>query len=420
MKKKKYILLYILTLICFFDAFAQNQEDRHARNKRIADSLYYVHTIKPREDSIRQARLMETASKHQQMQDNDENTFASKSKKKKGDNKKLVSHTNSTNSEKNLSVLNTKKRISQANIPTTSTNATADTSKRKNCTKVPCTTLYQNTWFSERVKSEKVSLKDIPDEVTLKLCGKNSTDKFVFPCKGIKTSGYGWRWGRPHTGIDIALRTGDKIYAAFDGVVRVAKYNGGYGNMVLIRHYNNLETLYGHMSEIKVKVGQEVKAGDVIGLGGSTGRSTGPHLHFECRLLYACFDPEWIVDIKNFDLKTKLIRIDKSYFGTSASQAAYDKKESVTKLTKVNTLLDGTKYISDKELNKLIAKKEKEMNQPVKINNDDKSTWRYYRIKEDDTLEGISLKYRVTIEDLVKMNNLKDNNLTVGAKIRIR
>jgi murein DD-endopeptidase MepM/ murein hydrolase activator NlpD len=83
----------------------------------------------------------------------------------------------------------------------------------------------------------------------------------------------------------------------------------------VVRHPNGLETLYGHLSKIQVKHGQEVAAGDVIGLGGSTGRSTGPHLHFECRFLYQTFDPEWILDFSNYSLRTRHLHLDKSYFG---------------------------------------------------------------------------------------------------------
>ena len=353
-----YISCIVFFFVCIGNTVAQNQntssqEDKRSRNRRIADSLYYVHTVKKQQDSIKNLKLQELSSKKDTL---DTRNGSSKNDKKTS---------------------NLKKKLSLSHNDTTTAESAVTTSNIE----IPSTTLYQQTWFNERVKSQKVTLRDIPDEVTLRLCGKKGTDNFVFPYKGIKTSGYGWRWGRPHTGIDIALKTGDPVYAAFDGVVRVAKYNGGYGNMVLIRHYNNLETLYGHMSAIKVKVGQKVKAGDIIGLGGSTGNSTGPHLHFECRLLYACFDPEWIVDIKKYDLKTKLVRIDKSYFGISASQAKQDRKERITKLVKVNKLLDGTKYVSEKELDKMIAAKEDRKNQPAKINNADKSTWRYYKSK---------------------------------------
>ncbi|MBR1770052.1 MAG: M23 family metallopeptidase, partial [Bacteroidales bacterium] len=243
----------------------KQQEDTRSKNRRFADSMYYVHTVKKQQE---------------------------------------INKKQDTSAEKKITLkINSDKKTSEGKQD------------------IPSSTLYQQTWVTERVKAGNISLKDLPDELTIRLCGQDGKGKFYFPYKGVRTSPYGWRWGRAHTGVDIALKTGDNVYAAFDGVVRVAKFNGGYGNMVLIRHYNNLETLYGHMSVLKVKTGQKVKAGDVIGLGGSTGHSTGPHLHFECRLLYACIDPEWIVDLKNNCLKTKILKIDKSFFGIASSQA---------------------------------------------------------------------------------------------------
>lgn len=159
----------------------------------------------------------------------------------------------------------------------------------------------------------RTQLAEMPDEINLKLV--NDSSEFCFPVRNAKTSTYGWRWKRGHHGVDIRLRTGDPVHAAFGGTVRVASRMGGYGNCVVIRHTNGLETLYGHLSKINVKHGQHVEAGEVIGLGGSTGRSTGPHLHFECRFLYQTFDPEWILDFDHHSLRTRRLHLDKSYFG---------------------------------------------------------------------------------------------------------
>ena len=153
----------------------------------------------------------------------------------------------------------------------------------------------------------------LPDEINLVLI--KDTSEFCFPVKDVKTSPYGWRWRRGHHGVDIRLRTGEPIHAAFGGTVRIASRMGGYGNCVVLRHPNGLETLYGHLSKINVKHGQQVAAGEVIGLGGSTGNSTGPHLHFECRFLYQTFDPEWILDFNSYTLRTRRLHLDKSYFG---------------------------------------------------------------------------------------------------------
>jgi len=344
-------------------AFAQSsQKDTRSKNRRFADSMYYVHTIKKQEQINKQT-----------------DTFA----------------------------------LKKLSIVTDTSYQTIKTPKD-----IPSSTLYQHAWVTERVKTGNISLKDLPDEITIRLCGKNNKDKFHFPCKGVKTSTYGWRWGRAHTGVDIALNVGDSVHAAFDGVVRVAKYNGGYGNMVLIRHYNNLETLYGHLSVLKVKHGQKVKAGDIIGLGGSTGRSTGPHLHFECRLLYACIDPEWILDINNSCLKTRILKIDKSFFGI-ASQLIADNTYDRSKLTKVNRYMEGSHYVGKMELKTLCNKKETKQREYAVINNEDKSTWRYYKVKIGDTIEDICARYRIKKEDFLSINS-NISELKEEQRVRVR
>jgi len=122
-------------------------------------------------------------------------------------------------------------------------------------------------------------------------------DTFVMPTEGHVSSGYGWRWGRMHYGVDYAGCNRDTSLSICDGVVRYARngYNGGYGNLVVVRHFNGLETYYAHHWSLLVEEGDTVSAGDGIGIIGSTGRSTGPHLHFEVRLLGVPINPETIV-----------------------------------------------------------------------------------------------------------------------------
>ena len=119
----------------------------------------------------------------------------------------------------------------------------------------------------------------------------------------VVTSNFGRRWGRMHKGIDVKVYIGDTIRAAFSGKVRIVRYEArGYGNYVVIRHYNGLETIYGHMSKHLVEENQVVKAGDPIGLGGNTGRSTGSHLHFETRLCGVALNPALMFDFRNQDV----------------------------------------------------------------------------------------------------------------------
>ena len=119
----------------------------------------------------------------------------------------------------------------------------------------------------------------LPDSFTIQL------SNFCMPTPSrVVTSNFGARWGRMHKGLDIKVYIGDTIRSAFNGKVRIVRYEpAGYGKYIVIRHNNGLETIYGHLSKQLVVENQEVRAGEVIGLGGNTGRSTGSHLHFETR-----------------------------------------------------------------------------------------------------------------------------------------
>ena len=121
-------------------------------------------------------------------------------------------------------------------------------------------------------------------------------DSFEFHSTGHVSSGYGWRWGRMHYGIDYAGCNRDTSRSVWDGVVRYAErgYNGGYGNLVVVRHFNGLETYYAHHWSLLVEEGDTLSAGDGIGVIGSTGHSTGPHLHFEVRFLGVPIDPDLV------------------------------------------------------------------------------------------------------------------------------
>lgn len=122
---------------------------------------------------------------------------------------------------------------------------------------------------------------------------------FHMPVPGAVTSHFGWRpkFGRMHKGVDMRLSVGDTVRAAFSGKIRLTKFEGkGYGYYVVIRHDNGMETVYGHLSKFLVKPNQRIKAGQPIALGGNTGRSTGPHLHFETRYMGLAINPEKIID----------------------------------------------------------------------------------------------------------------------------
>ncbi len=267
----------------------------------------------------------------------------------------------------------------------------------KNTAIYPSPIWYGKDFSGSRVRSHNRSTIDsLPDEIRIKLV--NDSTGFCFPIKNIITSPYGWRerWNRPHRGVDIALRTGDKVHCCFDGIVRIARPLGAYGNLVVVRHYNGLETVYGHLSKIYVKPRQVVKAGTVLGLGGSTGRSTGPHLHFEVRFQYEAFDPEWILDFKTYTLRTKKLYLDKTYFGINKPK---NKQEVAI-------------YKADKS----IIKEDEPAEKPKHIQYKEP---KYHIAKKGDTWEKLSKRYRVSVKRLKRLNSATNNYIKPGTKIRI-
>jgi murein DD-endopeptidase MepM/ murein hydrolase activator NlpD len=121
--------------------------------------------------------------------------------------------------------------------------------------------------------------------------GAASAAGFIWPVHGVLTSGFGYRWGRMHEGIDLAVASGTPVVAAASGTVIVAGWMGGYGNLVVVDHGGGISTAYGHNTTVTVGVGQHVAQGQLISYSGSTGHSTGPHVHFEVRINGSAVDP---------------------------------------------------------------------------------------------------------------------------------
>ncbi len=178
---------------------------------------------------------------------------------------------------------------------------------------------YKNIWNSTQIKYPASTLPNKYDTVTVYL-GEAYDSTFVIPVQGKVISKYGYRGRRMHTGTDIKLNSGDTVRCAFDGRVRLSKRFSGYGNLVLVRHNNGLETIYAHLKTIKVEVNDIIKAGDLIGLGGRTGRATCDHLHFETRLFGEPFDSNKYIDFDTFALRSPLIYYHNKRFETDPAE----------------------------------------------------------------------------------------------------
>ena len=222
----------------------------------------------------------------------------------------------------------------------------------------------------------------LPDTFNIDLRG------FCMPTDSrVLTSNFGARWGRQHKGLDIKVYTGDTIRAAFSGKVRVVRFEAnGYGNFVVIRHYNGLETIYGHMSRHLVAPDQDVKAGDPIGLGGSTGRSTGAHLHFETRLCGVALNPALMFDFRNQDVTGDYYTFRKDSYSRESMLA--------TRLRGVN---GKTTTLADNQLTSMAPTSKKS-----KATRDS----RYHKVKKGETLSAIARKRGTTVNAICRLNRI--------------
>lgn len=330
----------------------------------------------------------------------------------------------------------------------------------------PAEELYNSNWDTVHVNPFIKSSIDFPDSYTI------DCQTFTMPIdhKEIKvTSKYGPRRRRMHRGIDLKVYVGDTIRAAFDGKIRIKSFERrGYGYYLVLRHPNGLETVYGHLSKFLVTENQIVRAGEAIGLGGNTGRSTGSHLHFETRFLGKDINPEEIIDftsgtphrdeyvfnnIKVNGKKTNIYssaantiavhRVRKGEtlgaiarkYGTSVSELC-----RLNKISKTSTLAIGqaiqfrakqnveatpaaVKQATPASENKTQAKAAATQTTGRKIEVPVTETQTngtvYHRIQAGDTLYSLAKKYGTTVEKLCELNGMKANIIIkVGQKIR--
>lgn len=252
------------------------------------------------------------------------------------------------------------------------------------------TDVFDECWSNTGANPYGIDLADVPSQWSVWCV--DSLDQYHCPYQGdvYHRGKFGMRRGRRHQGVDLPLKTGEPIYATFTGKVRVSKYWGAYGNIVIIRHENGIETFYAHLSQRLVEANDWVNAGDVIGYGGSTGRSTGPHLHFETRYKGYAFDPQWLIDFKTGQLRHRLFVLKKKYFDIYSN---YEQD------------------FDDEAKNEEEDKKE----------DAEREAMRWYTIKSGDTLGGIAYRNGTTVKELCRLNGIKANAiLKIGRKIRVR
>ena len=266
----------------------------------------------------------------------------------------------------------------------------------KNNAKMAESAVFKDYWSETSINPYlNISLTDLPYRSSI--CLVDSMSVFVCPHVGKVYSKFGYRHRRRHQGVDLPLTTGTPVNVAFDGRVRYSGYISGYGNLVIVRHENGLETFYGHLSKRLVEASQWVRAGDIIGLGGSTGRSTGPHLHFETRYKGYAFDPQWIIDFENGELRKNVFVLRRSYLDPSS------------------------RYVQEslEEEDEIYGSDEKIIEEEMRIEAE-KAAMKWHTVRSGETVSGIAHKYGKSLSAIRKLNpGLNVNKISLGQKIRV-
>ncbi len=252
--------------------------------------------------------------------------------------------------------------------------------------------IYTEGWESNRVNC--YAGVDVPDHVQI------DVSKFCMPHPGYITSPYGYRrrFRRMHKGVDLKLNIGDTVRAAFDGRVRIVNYERrGYGKYVVVRHTNDLETVYGHLSGYLVEPGQYVRAGEPIALGGNTGRSTGPHLHFETRYMGYAINPCAIFDFANQTTHTDTYTFDKRTYQEARNFDPEANVEYRRRYTQANPP------------------------RPYTRSRNSEGTASTYRVRRGDSLSKIASRNGTTVAKLCRLNGLTTSSkLQPGQRLRLR
>ncbi len=333
-----------------------------------------------------------------------------------------------------------------------------------NTFQIPANGLYSNHWDTLNIRSQTLEIPFYADQIRIELV-QNTNNAFVFPCGGELAQKYGTVRREFHPGIDFNVLLGSPIVACFDGVVRLAKHCQEYGNTIIIRHYNGLETVYAHIGDFTVKAGQTVKAGAPIGTAGKSGNVTEPTLHFETRFMNHYFDPELMLNIETRSLEENSLIIHTSDITTIPIPEGeipdklkimedYFYQKKLKEETVVNditpTLADGsvTPTLDSNNVgsNGKIALQEAVSTVPDSasqtatevaeqaiehatetIEKADKPTTDapeaiYHEVKPGETLYRISVKYKVTAQQIIELNQLQGDgsNISIGQKLRVR
>lgn len=295
---------------------------------------------------------------------------------------------------------------------------------------IPAYGLYQKYWDTVNIRSKMLEIPFSNDRLMLMLV-QDANNPFVMPCQfeKIKTTYGETKNGGFHPGIDLKTEPQTLVKSCFDGVVRIATYYGDYGLMVVVRHYNGLETVYAHLDKLCVTPHQIVKAGQVIGQTGTTGNTKECILHFETRFMNEYFDPELVIDFEEEDvLQNNMALMSRDFNIISLEEvgnwkpaapkpsAAPAAKPAVNQEVKQEVATQPKKQEAEEETVKETPKTE-----TVNPTTTPQETAVYHTVKAGENLYRISVKYNTTVDNILKLNNLKNaDKIVEGQKLRVK
>ncbi|MBO6079670.1 MAG: peptidoglycan DD-metalloendopeptidase family protein [Bacteroidales bacterium] len=295
---------------------------------------------------------------------------------------------------------------------------------------IPAYGLYQKYWDTVNIRSKMLEIPFSNDRLMLMLV-QDANNPFVMPCQfeKIKTTYGETKNGGFHPGIDLKTEPQTLVKSCFDGVVRIATYYGDYGLMVVVRHYNGLETVYAHLDKLCVTPHQIVKAGQVIGQTGTTGNTKECILHFETRFMNEYFDPELVIDFEEEDvLQNNMALMSRDFNIISLEEvgnwkpaapkpsAAPAAKPAVNQEVKQEVATQPKKQEAEEETVEETPKTE-----TVNPTTTPQETAVYHTVKAGENLYRISVKYNTTVDNILKLNNLKNaDKIVEGQKLRVK
>jgi hypothetical protein len=280
---------------------------------------------------------------------------------------------------------------------------------------------YEANWDTVNLFAYRnYELDDLPGRIMLEMPEGEATHA---PTVGKILSKYGPRGSRPHNGVDIALAHGQPVYAALDGIVRASRWNsGGFGNIVIVRHANGLETYYAHLSRRAVVADEWVKAGQVIGYGGRTGRASANHLHFETRYFDQTFDPERLFDFATGEVRQGVFALEKDYFNirSRAVEGIEEDPDAPEPISDPIAPPASTDDLAQTQTDATDSHEEEAVQEPVKQEPAAPKPV-YHKVVSGDTLLALAGKYNTTVANICALNDItRTTTLRLGRNLRVK